>query len=169
MPSLNCDGKLPLFSWNFGIITLLSKQKEATLIKQYHPICLLNVRFKIFIKVVVNRMTESVDQLISPSQTAFIPERNIMDGVVMLHETIHICGAWTQNMNTKRRKIFMVRIGVMLWAIWLSQNDIGFDETPILLYMQVIYRGTHWSRTWSIFQKDEERNYSKMRVGSKKP
>jgi hypothetical protein len=27
--------------------------------------------------------------VISPSQTAFIPGRNIIEGVVMLHETIH--------------------------------------------------------------------------------
>jgi hypothetical protein len=83
------EGRLPLFSLNFGIITLLPKQKEATHIRQYRPICLLNVSFKIFTKVVVNRMSGIVDKLISPTQTAFIPGRNIMEGVVMLHETIH--------------------------------------------------------------------------------
>jgi hypothetical protein len=34
-------------------------------------------------------MSGIVDKLISPTQTAFIPGRNIMEGVVMLHETIH--------------------------------------------------------------------------------
>ena len=29
------------------------------------------------------------DKMIGPSQTAFIPGRYIMEGVVMLHETIH--------------------------------------------------------------------------------
>jgi hypothetical protein len=29
------------------------------------------------------------DKVIGPSQTAFIPGRYIMEGVVMLHETIH--------------------------------------------------------------------------------
>jgi hypothetical protein len=29
------EGRLPLFSLNFGIITLLPKQKEATHIRQY--------------------------------------------------------------------------------------------------------------------------------------
>jgi hypothetical protein len=83
------EDKLPLFSLNFGIITILPKQKEAMHIKQFHPICLLNVSFKIFTKVVVNRMTGIATKLINPSQTAFIPGRNIMEGVVMLHETIH--------------------------------------------------------------------------------
>jgi hypothetical protein len=83
------EDKLPLFSLNFGIITLLPKQKEATHIKQYCPICLLNVSFKIFTKVATNRMTGVATKLINPSQMAFIPGRNIMEGVVILHETIH--------------------------------------------------------------------------------
>jgi exonuclease III len=83
------EGNLPLFSLNFGIITLLPKQNEATHIRQYRPIYLLNVSFKIFTKVVVNRITDIAEKVISPSQSAFIPGRNIMEGVVMLHETIH--------------------------------------------------------------------------------
>jgi hypothetical protein len=39
--------------------------------------------------VVVNKVTGIAENLISPSQTAFMPDRNIMEGVVMLHETIH--------------------------------------------------------------------------------
>jgi hypothetical protein len=83
------EDRLPLFSLNFGIITLLSKQRDASYIKQYCSICLLNVSFKIFTKVVVNRMTRIATKIINPSQTTFIPGRNTMEGVVMLHETIH--------------------------------------------------------------------------------
>jgi hypothetical protein len=83
------EDKLPLFSLNFGTITLLLKQKEATHIRQFRPIGLLNVSLKIFTKVMVNRLTGIATRLINPSQTAFIPGRNIMEGVVMLHETIH--------------------------------------------------------------------------------
>jgi hypothetical protein len=83
------EGRLPLFSLNFSIITLLPKQKEATHIRQFRPICLLNVSFKIFTKVAVNRMGGIAEKLISSTQTTFIPGRNIMEGVVVLHETIH--------------------------------------------------------------------------------
>jgi hypothetical protein len=50
-------GTLPLKSLNFGTIILLPKKKEAKVIKQYRPICLLNVSFKIFIKVATNRLS----------------------------------------------------------------------------------------------------------------
>jgi hypothetical protein len=82
-------GRLPIHSLNFGVITLLSKITDATRIQQYRPICLLNVSFKVFTKVLNNRILKVIDKLIGSSQTAFIPGRYIMEGVVILHETIH--------------------------------------------------------------------------------
>jgi hypothetical protein len=37
----------------------------------------------------VTRLAHIDDKLVSNSQTTFIPGQNIMDGVVMLYETIH--------------------------------------------------------------------------------
>ena len=82
-------GRLPIHSLNFGVLTLLPKITDAVRIQQYRPICLLNVSFKIFTKVLNNRLLKVADKLIGPSQTAFIPGRYIMEGVVILHETIH--------------------------------------------------------------------------------
>jgi hypothetical protein len=50
-------GYLPLFSLNFGVITLIPKVQETNLIQQYRPICLLNIRFKIFTKVASIRLS----------------------------------------------------------------------------------------------------------------
>ena len=80
---------LNLFILNFGIITLIPKVQEATKIQQYRPICVLNVSFKIFTKVVMNRLNKVAQTVVSPMQIAFLPGRNIMEGVVILHETIH--------------------------------------------------------------------------------
>jgi hypothetical protein len=82
-------GDLPLFKLNFGIITLLPKKEDASRIEQYRPICLLNVSFKIFTKVGANQITGMAQKIIKPTQTAFILGRNILEGVVVLHETIH--------------------------------------------------------------------------------
>ncbi|GJN40832.1 hypothetical protein PR202_gn00243 [Eleusine coracana subsp. coracana] len=32
-----------------------------------------------------------------------------------------------------------------------------FDRSSIPSYLQVIFRGTHWSRFWSLLQKEEQR------------
>ena len=81
--------KLPLHSLNFGIITLLPKKTEATQIQQYRPICLLNVSFKIFTKVACNRLSQIANNIMRPTQSAFMPNRYILEGVVILHETLH--------------------------------------------------------------------------------
>lgn len=71
------------------VITLLPKLNEATKIQQYRPICPLNVSFKIFTKVATNRLMGVATEVIQPSQTAFMPGRNIMEGVVILQEIVH--------------------------------------------------------------------------------
>jgi hypothetical protein len=60
------------------------KSKDAMFIQHYRPIYLLNVSFKIFTKVLTNRVSGVASKVIGPSQTAFIPGRNIMEGVVVL-------------------------------------------------------------------------------------
>jgi hypothetical protein len=50
------QGSLPLYSLNFGTIILLPKCEEAMRIQQYRLICLLNVSFKVFTKVITNRL-----------------------------------------------------------------------------------------------------------------
>jgi exonuclease III len=87
---------LDLFSLNFGIITLIPKLQGATTIRQFRPICVLNVSFKIFTKVGTNRLNKVAKTVVRPTQTAFMPGRNIMEGVVILHETIH-------ELHTKKR------------------------------------------------------------------
>jgi hypothetical protein len=82
-------GELPLYKLNFGVITLLPKKENAVQIQQYRPICLLNVCFKIFTKVGTNRISGIAPRVIKPTQSAFMPGRNILEGVVILHETIH--------------------------------------------------------------------------------
>jgi hypothetical protein len=82
-------GDLPIFCLNFGVITLLPKEQEAKKIQQYRPICMLNVSFKIFTKVLANRISSLACRIIRPSQTAFLPGRYILEGVVILHETLH--------------------------------------------------------------------------------
>lgn len=59
------------------------------MVQQYRPICMLNVSFKIFTKVLANRLTMVANIIIKPTQTTFLPGRYIMEGVIILHEMIH--------------------------------------------------------------------------------
>jgi hypothetical protein len=58
-------GQLELFLLNFGEVILLPKVNEAERIQQYRFTCLLNVSFKIFMKVATIRLNTVVDHVCS--------------------------------------------------------------------------------------------------------
>jgi hypothetical protein len=60
-------GNLDIARLNYGVITLVPKVKEDNNVKQYRPICLLNISFKIFTKLIMERLTGCVDKLIRTS------------------------------------------------------------------------------------------------------
>jgi hypothetical protein len=81
--------QLPLYKLNFQKITLLPKNEDASRTEKNRPICLLNVSFKVFTKVGTNRATEIAHKVVQTTQSAFISGINILEGVGILHETIH--------------------------------------------------------------------------------
>jgi hypothetical protein len=66
------DGELELFRLNFAMLTLIPKVEEATEMKNYRPISLLNCSFKIFSKLLTIRLDVICQRLIAKEQTAFI-------------------------------------------------------------------------------------------------
>jgi hypothetical protein len=83
------NNNLDIKRLNYGVITLVPKLKEANNIKHFRPICLLNVDFKCFTKVLTNRLILVAKKIISKNQIGFIQGRNILEGVVVLHELLH--------------------------------------------------------------------------------
>ena len=65
-------GALDIARLNYGVITLIPKVEEANNVKLFHQICLLNVSFKIFTKLIMVRLAIVADKIISLNQTAFI-------------------------------------------------------------------------------------------------
>ena len=82
-------GNLDISRLNYVVITLIPKVKNANIVKQFRLICLLNVSFKIFTKLLTDKLTHLANKLISGVQTAFTKGRYILDGAVMLHEIVH--------------------------------------------------------------------------------
>jgi hypothetical protein len=80
---------LDLFRLKFAMITLIAKENDAKSMKKFRPISLLNCSFKIFTKVLINRLARIIDRLISYHQSTFIRGRFILEGVVTAHEVIH--------------------------------------------------------------------------------
>jgi hypothetical protein len=82
-------GNLDIERLNYGMVTLLPKVDNAVEMKNFRPICLLNVCYKIITKVLNNILSLCIKKVISESQYGFIQGRYIMDGVVSLNEIFH--------------------------------------------------------------------------------
>jgi hypothetical protein len=82
-------GALDLKRLNFALVTLIPKVGEATNMKQFRPISLLNCNFKIFSKLLTLKLTAVVQRIVAPTQSAFIKGRYILESVVVAHELVH--------------------------------------------------------------------------------
>jgi hypothetical protein len=86
---------------NDTAIVLIPKTKEASSLKDYRPISLCNVIYKIISKCIANRLRPLLDDIISPTQSAFIPGRMITDNALIAFECID-----TIQKNANRRGKF---------------------------------------------------------------
>lgn len=68
---------------------MIPKIKDANNIKQFRPICLMNVSFKIITKLLAVRLRRIANNIINVCQTTFIKGRNTLDGMLSLHEILH--------------------------------------------------------------------------------
>ena len=69
---------------------------------------------------------------------------------------------WLDGINRKLKSQILVGASAICWAIWLTRNDIVFDKILAPFYLQVIFRGTYWARSWPLTEKKEDRHSMKM-------
>lgn len=74
---------------NHTNICMIPKITEPITLADYRPIGLCNVLYKIISKYLVNRLKQHLDHIVSDSQAAFIPGRQITDNVMIAHEIMH--------------------------------------------------------------------------------
>ena len=71
------------------IITLLPKNDKKELLKNWRPISLLCVDYKILIKIIPNGLKTTLDQAISKEKTCGIANRSIFSKLFTICELIH--------------------------------------------------------------------------------
>ena len=70
-----------------GVITLLEKEgKDAMYIKNYRPITLLNVDYKILSKVLASRIKKVLGKIVHYDQVGYIKDRNIGEAVRLVDD-----------------------------------------------------------------------------------
>lgn len=74
---------------NDTVIVMTPKGKDPQSLKDYRPISLCNVLYKVISKCLVNRLRPLLDEIIPETQSAFIPGRLITDNATIAFECFH--------------------------------------------------------------------------------
>ncbi|GJS24794.1 RNA-directed DNA polymerase, eukaryota [Tanacetum coccineum] len=88
---------------NASFIALIPKIHDAKIVKDFRPISLIGSIYKIITKILANRLCFVLPSLISDVQSAFVSNRNILDGPFMLNELLSWC-------KHKKRNAFIFKV-----------------------------------------------------------
>ena len=85
------DNGIMSMSQRNGVITntlLPKKDKDCMYIKNYRPISLLTVDYKIFAKMLANRLKKYLHNIVNPDQSGFLKGRNIGNNIRLILDII---------------------------------------------------------------------------------
>ena len=81
-------GELSASQWQ-AVITLIHKEgKDVNFIKNYRPISLLNVDYKILSKFLSKRLQKVLHEIIASDQLGFVKNRNIGEAIRIIDDMI---------------------------------------------------------------------------------
>ncbi|GJT55778.1 RNA-directed DNA polymerase, eukaryota, reverse transcriptase zinc-binding domain protein [Tanacetum coccineum] len=76
---------------NSTFIALIPKNPDANMVKDFRPISLIGSIYKIIAKILTNRLVGVLGDIVNEVQSAFISERQILDGPFILNEIMQWC------------------------------------------------------------------------------
>ncbi|GJV51398.1 RNA-directed DNA polymerase, eukaryota [Tanacetum coccineum] len=76
---------------NSSFIALIPKSLDPKSVGDYRPISLIGSMYKVITKILATRLSVVISDLISDVQTAFLPNRQILDGPFIINELLARC------------------------------------------------------------------------------
>ena len=90
----------------------------------------------------------------------------------VLWQTVHIAfnikpptsvyaffGTWLNGIESNVARHIRVGVSALLWTIWLCRNDLVFNRSSRVHFLQVIFRATALIRSWSLLTQTEAREH----------
>ncbi|KAJ9558860.1 LOW QUALITY PROTEIN: hypothetical protein OSB04_013474 [Centaurea solstitialis] len=113
---------------NSSFLTLIPKVANPLGLSDFRPISLIGVIYKVVSKVLAHRLKKVIGKVVSDPQSAFIKDRNILDGVLIANEVVDFIR------NRKRKGLifkvdFEKAYDTVDWNFLLeTMNRMGFGK-----------------------------------------
>ncbi|OMO58928.1 reverse transcriptase [Corchorus capsularis] len=131
----------PLPEINHTNIALVPKVSSLKTAKDFRPISLCNVIYKIISKMLANRLQLVLPNIISQNQSAFVPDRMIFDNAIIAFETTH----FMSNKRTGRKSHMALKLDLskaydrVEWKfLETSMIALGFSSRWVALVMECV-------------------------------
>ena len=124
-----------------ALITLIHKKQERTLWKNYRPISLLNISYKIYSKALANRLKNVLDQVIDEDQIGCVPKRFIGENIMLFleaYEHMTATGGTGAFLFLDFEKAFD---RVERTFIWSSMENMNFGP-KFISFCKTLYSGS---------------------------
>ena len=113
---------------NSSFIALIPKTNDAKMVKDFRPITLIGSLYKIISKILANRIVNVLGDIVDDVQSAFVANRQILDGPFILNELFQWC-----KKKKKQTMIFKVDFEKAYDSVrWDYLNDVlkkfGFGD-----------------------------------------
>lgn len=129
--------------WNDTIIVLIPKVDRPEKFKDLRPISLCMVLYKLISKVVANGLKVVLPDIISPSQSAFVPGRLIIDIVLLAYELTH----YLKNKRSRANGVAAIKLDMskaydrVEWCFQRSMMlQLGFRQQWVDLVIKCVTR-----------------------------
>lgn len=127
---------------NASFFTFIPKILNPKSIKDFRLISLIGCQYKIIGKLLSNRLSEVISPVVSGEQSAFIKDRQILDGPFILNEVV----AWAK---AKKKQLMISKVdfekafdslshGIIYWRLWILWVlvVVGLGQLLFLLGLQ---------------------------------